>query len=142
MADKFLNVAIEGSAASEPVLKTLKAKPVQPSTSEHRPELTAANDWIMKWRATLSSVYKPRAMPAQLRAYALWHEQQLSVNAAAGILRDPPLKDATVAVYILESLIRERLPFQRRRITEVVECLPPLLKARYGFFLRRNGIEA
>ncbi|MCJ1262066.1 hypothetical protein MMC22_001935 [Lobaria immixta] len=216
MACEFLNVAVEDSAASEPVLKTPKTKPVQPSasepraeftaakdwekpkikpdpsscsepgpemtpandwktpqtnpaqpstseyrseltaandwktpktkpvqllTSEPRPEFTAANDWITRWRATHSSTYKPRVMPSQLRAYALWHEQQLDVTSAASILRDPPLKDTTVAAYILESLTKEGLPFQRKRITEVVEYLSLESRRRYSYFLRRIGME-
>lgn len=95
----------------------------------------------MQWRATLPPTYTVRAMPAQLRAYALWHEQRLDVNSVAWILRDPPLKDATVATYILESLIRERLPFQPERIKEVLERMYPPARPRYYYFFRRIGID-
>lgn len=133
----FRDLVIEDSTASRPISKTPKTRPLQPSTSKLGPEFNAANDWIMKWRGTLSPTYKPRAQPTQLRAYALWHEQQLDVNQAASILRDPPLKDTTVAAYIVQSLLMEGLPFKRNRIADVFECLHPISKSMYAYPLRR-----
>lgn len=140
-ACKFLNLAIQDSAASKPISKTPKTKPDTPSTLESRPELIAANEWIIKWRDALDPTYKPRATPRELRAYALWHEQLLGVTTAASVLRDPPLQDATVACYILESLIKEELPFLDERIKEVLSCIHPSYRAKYGYLLRGIGIN-
>ena len=140
LAHDFSNVALEDQSAPKSFLKSTKTKTSTSANIALSVELTAANEWIMEWRSTLSSSYKPRAFPAQLRAYALWHELQQSIIAAAGILRDPPLKESTVAVYVLEALRLEELPFVKERVVEVVQYIPESSRARYGGFLKKNGI--
>ncbi|MCJ1464074.1 hypothetical protein MMC07_002686 [Pseudocyphellaria aurata] len=153
MACEFRDTVIEGSTVSKPGLKRSqsrppqlgsqrsKRRPPQSSTLELRPELVAAEDWIVKWRGNLPPTYKPRARSCTLRAYALWHEQQLDVNEAASILRDPPLKDSTVAGYIAQCLYQERLPYQSRRISGVTECLDEEPKKLYGAYLKRLATD-
>lgn len=141
LAYDFLNVALEAPSASKPLSEKKKTKPAVSAKTALSAEFSAANDWVVQWRKTLSSSYKPRAFPAQLRAYALWHELKQSISTAAAILRDPPLKVSTVSAYVLEALRREKLPFDKERVREVVQHLPESSRARYGTFLKKNGIE-
>lgn len=140
IARDFINIAMEDFPAPALVLKTRKSKQDRTPTGTLGPELTAANDWVSHWRGTLSPSYKPRALTCQLRAYALWHEQQHQIPAAAAFLRDPPLQKATVAAYVIEALRSEKLPFEATRLVEVVKCLPESGQARYENFLKRCGV--
>lgn len=122
-------------------LEKIKRKSVKAAPNALPMEFIAANDWVAQWRKSLPSSYKPRALPTQLRAYALWHEMQQSVINAAAILRDPPLKASTVAAYILEALRLEKLPFEKERVMEVVQDLPESLRGKYKTLLEKNSIE-
>ena len=129
MARDFLNVAVEDapeSSKSQPKL----IKTQFPSAAS--PEVAAANEWVSYWRSTLPTNYKARATPANLRAYALWHHQDFAVPDVAALLRDPPLKEATVASYVLEAIRIERLPYAgRKRLNTVIEHLSKNLQGRY-----------
>ena len=140
LARDFLNVALEDPLAPKPLLKKTKTKPVELAVTMSNTDYTAANDWVLQWRKTLSPTYKPRAFPAQLRAYALWHEMQQPIIAAAAVLRDPPLKESTVATYVLDALRLEGLPFGKERIIEVIQFIPKTSQARYGTFFKKHGI--
>lgn len=104
------------------------------------PEIMMAEDWIEKWHTKRPASQKCLVLPSQLRAYSLWHEQQLDVSAAAALLRDPPLKKATVAAYVLDAIRFERLPFEKERIMPLVECLHFSGRYRYQAFLKSNEI--
>lgn len=138
MARDLLNVALEDSTAPQPVLKEPGSKVNKPLTATTIDEFAAANVWIAEWRQTLALKYKPRAFSSQLRACALWHEQQHGILAVAKILRDPPLKESTVAAYVLDALRSEGLPLNEARLVEVVECLSDVTKLRYRTFLKKN----
>jgi len=116
--------------------KTRHKPPPKPPT----PEYTTAQSWATTYRAALPFPHKPSASPASLRAYALWHEQGHTVPEAAALLRDPPLQNATVAVYVLEALRLEKLPFERGRLEALLGYVPMGGRGRYKGFLGGCGI--
>lgn len=113
MARDFMNLSLEDSSGKSPAPSSV-VDPTKP------PEVLAANVWVSEWKHALPASYKARAAPAQLRAYALWHHQAIDVPAAAGLLRDPPLLTTTVSGYILEAIRIEKLPFDQKRLGDVL----------------------
>ncbi|KAL8997168.1 MAG: hypothetical protein Q9169_003495 [Polycauliona sp. 2 TL-2023] len=81
---------------------------------------------------------KPRATPAFLRAYFLFHHHALSITDIASLLRQPPLQNTTVASYILEAARLDGLELQRERVGLCLELLPEKGKGRYRW-LRRGA---
>lgn len=102
-------------------------KPPRTSTSNASPkridppELVEANAWAEQHATSrLSPAGQPsnqRASASQLRAYHLWHHQELSASVVAATLRDPPLKTATAAGYIVQAVHFEELPFDEDRLS-------------------------
>ncbi|XXG99777.1 DNA polymerase delta small subunit Cdc1 [Hypoxylon texense] len=74
-----------------------------------------------------------RASFPSLRAYYMWHDQGLDPTTIAQLLRDPPLKTATVAGYILSAVQFEKLPVNRERLhLEITSHMPEAtLRARF-----------
>ncbi|KAF1984639.1 ribonuclease H-like protein, partial [Aulographum hederae CBS 113979] len=118
---------------SETSPTTLDAHPLpslSPTTSEPTPTdsnpsaFLAAEHWLTSFLTDLSSLpspRKPRAPLSNLRAYAIWHlHPALSLEDVAATLRDPPLKTATVATYIMEAVKSESLPVDEKRLKEVL----------------------
>lgn len=140
MARDFVDTAIEKLSPPSSEISTSEPKHRRGAVSVLGPEVSAANNWVIQWRSALSPDYKPRALTHQLRAYALWHEQQQAVTKTAALLRDPPLQAATVATYILEALRTERLPFEVTRLVQVLTYLPVSSQARYRSFLKKSGV--
>ena len=94
-----------------------KAANVPPSL-----ELSHANAWVERHnqsRDPQAVAGKTCAKAAELRAYALWHDQNLEVPAIAKLLRDPPLQSSTVVSYITKAVMIETLPYQVERIREI-----------------------
>lgn len=136
-----MNIATRHRAAPSKKARTkTKIKVVRHRRPNSRPEIMMAEDWIEKWHTKRSPTHKCLVMPSKLRAYSLWHEQQIDVSAAAALLRDPPLKKATVAAYVLDAIRLERLPFEKERIMPLVECLHLSGRYKYEAFLKRNDI--
>lgn len=135
LAHDFLNLKLK--PPRPPHAKPPGKPPPKPPT----PEYSTAQTWATTYRASLPSPRKPTASPASLRAYALWHEQKHTVPEAAALLRDPPLQNATVAVYVLEALRLEKLPFERGRLEEVLGYVPSGGAGRYRGFLSGVGVE-
>jgi hypothetical protein len=96
-------------------------------TRDKATEVITADTWVLEFRNSHSSnrevISRPRATPAQLRAYSLWHHQYIAVTSAAQLLRDPPLKTTTVGGYILEAIRLEKLPYDAVRLKEVLVML-------------------
>jgi len=67
----------------------------------------------------------------QLRAYALWHHAELELADIAKIWRDPPLKEGTVAMYLLEAIKNEKLPCNVQRAKAAVKHVPFHLQDRF-----------
>ncbi|KAI0157715.1 ribonuclease H-like protein [Xylariaceae sp. FL1272] len=72
-----------------------------------------------------SSRPKTRATFPQLRAYYLWHCYDLSPDAIAELVRDPPLKTATVVNYILCAVQSERLVVDGDRLRQLTDFMSP-----------------
>ncbi len=140
MARDFINGALANGAAPTSVVKGQESKHSGTFTYRIGSEIAAANAWIAQWHCSLPSGYKPRAMGYQLRAYALWHEQQHDIATVASFLRDPPLKLGTVVSYVLEALRRERLPFDATRLVEMVNRLPQPVHNIYASFFKSCGV--
>jgi exonuclease 3'-5' domain-containing protein 2 len=95
-----------------------------------------AETWVAAFKAenqvsdgtkTSSSTY---ATLSELRAYHVWHtNKDLDPSGVAQLLRKPPLKAGTVALYICNAVKKERLPVDRARYQkEVVKALPERLR--------------
>ena len=82
---------------------------------------------------------KPRATPAFLRAYFLFHHHALSITDIASLLRTPPLQNATVASYILEAARLDGLELERERVADCLEWLPEAGRGRYRWLGKRGG---
>ncbi|KAL9609671.1 MAG: hypothetical protein Q9167_005580 [Letrouitia subvulpina] len=142
---KFLNLAIEDSplttaTASSGIPKSLGSPP---SLSSH-PSVVAANNWVLAYRTDSpasgkNNNPKPRATPAFLRAYSLFHVQGKPVAEIAALLRNPPLKEATVAQYVLEAVKLERLDIEGPRLEECLGCLGDTARGRYRGLVKRTG---
>ena len=125
MARDFLDIELEDSEIKPSTTSRSAAR-----GSKKSPEFTAAEIWVTNWRSKLPPGYTSRAIPSQLRAYALWSEQGKEVSEVAEILRDPPLQATTVASYILEVIRLEKLPFSDHRLEKVWELLPARAQGR------------
>lgn len=126
--------------------KAPKRSDPQASSSTQHPATAAyltAQQWMTAYRASRpKDDEKLTAPPTALRAYALWHEQGFSVPETAAALRTPPLQDATVASYVLEALSKERLPYEKARLEDVVVgYLAGPARARFAGWLRRIGVS-
>ncbi|MCJ1474696.1 hypothetical protein MMC13_003356 [Lambiella insularis] len=119
MARDFMHLSIEDEAEKEIFAKETGAT-CDPTKA---PEVVAAESWVSEWKSALPGAYKPKASPAYLRAYALWHHQKLEVPEAARLLREPPLLTSTVSGYILEAIKVEELPYHEDRLSDVLEYL-------------------
>ncbi len=129
MAREFLDLAVEddtNSTTSPPKSATRTKPPPAPKAPKppKAPQIICAEEWVSAWRLSLPNSYKPRATPAYLRAYTLWHEQNLNVQEIAAILRKPPLQQSTVATYILEAIRLEKFDHNKDRIGDVLNLAP------------------
>ncbi|KAL8731773.1 MAG: hypothetical protein Q9166_003220 [cf. Caloplaca sp. 2 TL-2023] len=86
---------------------------------------------------TSQSSNKPRATPAFLRAYFLFHHHALSITDIASLLRDPPLQKSTVASYVLEAARLDGLELEKGRVEVCLECLDEGVKGKYRWLRGR-----
>jgi exonuclease 3'-5' domain-containing protein 2 len=132
------NIQIEDDAEQNSTSSTANNKPkmkstgsASPATSVPKPEsLVDAESWAFTHRAS-----NPPPSPSRnssstvtfsaLRVYALWYyNPSLSIPDIASMLRDPPLRNSTVAAYILDSVRLEKLPFEKERLRKVLQFVP------------------
>ena len=122
-----VNVA-EASTATNASPNLWRGSSKQESTVNDPAERGRANEqattWVQEWQAQRAESQQPRAKLASLRAYAIWHCQGREVAETAALLRDPPLRRTTVASYILEAVHLEKLPYDSKRIADVLGRLP------------------
>jgi hypothetical protein len=79
-----------------------------------------------------SSNFKITATPAALRAYYFWEHKKMDVTEIAALLREKPLKPATVASYVSECLQFSNMKFSDRgRLQALVKQLPRQARERY-----------
>ncbi|KAF2644294.1 hypothetical protein P280DRAFT_547095 [Massarina eburnea CBS 473.64] len=64
-----------------------------------------------------------RATVPPLRAYYIWHHQQMSIEDVGALLRYPPLANNTVANYILQAVQLEDLEFETERLKDALMVL-------------------
>ncbi|KAF2157135.1 ribonuclease H-like protein [Myriangium duriaei CBS 260.36] len=108
------------------------------------PRLVAVEAWASSYRSERlqrSPSTRWTARPAAIRAYALWHQHDLAPEEVAQLLRDPPLKVATINSYIIEAVALDRqLPFDLGRLRAVFESLPGVVAVRFKSLARTIGI--
>lgn len=89
------------------------------------PEIKRASYWADSYRKDLiNNGRELKAHHSQLKAYALWHNGGHDVKQIAKLWRDPPVKTSTVAMYLLEAIRVEGLPYHQERLSEVVKYIP------------------
>ncbi|CAI6341556.1 unnamed protein product [Periconia digitata] len=112
--------------------------PTTTATDEpsHPTPYTIATNWAQHYlNSTIpSTIPSPqtsriRATIPHLRAYHLWHIQNVSLEAIAHHLRDPPLAQSTVANYILQAISLERLVYEEDRLKDLVKSMPAALRS-------------
>jgi exonuclease 3'-5' domain-containing protein 2 len=129
------NIQIEDDAEQDSTSSTVKTKPKMRSThsasaatSVPRPQtLVDAESWALAYRASNppSRNSSTTVTFSALRVYALWYyNPSLSIPDIASMLRDPPLRNSTVAAYILDSVRLEKLPFEKERLKKVLQVVP------------------
>ncbi|KAF1815988.1 ribonuclease H-like protein, partial [Eremomyces bilateralis CBS 781.70] len=95
-------------------------------------ELKSADDWISNYSNALPNGQTLKSSRSALRAYVLWHVSGMEPAKVASVLRQPPLKVATVCTYILESTKAENLEYDKGRLENVLrEGIPENLWWRY-----------
>jgi exonuclease 3'-5' domain-containing protein 2 len=132
------NIQIEDDADQNFTSSAVKTKPKMKSTDSTSPNtpppkpqpLVDAESWALAHRASSPSA-SASGNPAStvafsaLRVYALWYSNSsLSIADIASMLRDPPLRNSTVAAYILDSIRLEKLPFDKERLRKVLKTIP------------------
>jgi hypothetical protein len=113
-----------------PRVKVPKAEKAEKAT-----EVLAAERWVDEWKLTLPNGHKTRASYPNLRAYAMWHTQDIAPPAVAELLKIQPM---TVVNYILEAVRLEGLPFNEQKLRELLGKLPEsIAKGRYKVLFTR-----
>lgn len=112
----------------------------------HSPEYNLATTWAREYlqstvpSPTSTAPSRIRATVPHLRAYHLWHRQNLPLNDIASHLRDPPLSHSTVAGYILQAVTLERLDYDKETMREVMLDMPTALrKGRWKWMAEKVG---
>jgi hypothetical protein len=100
-------------------------------TDEYSSQINTAGEWAATYTSTFASQASHSLSKSQLRAYALWHHGALDVGDIARIWRDPPLKEGTVATYILDAIRIEKLPCDVERAKAAHEYVPSQMKDKF-----------
>lgn len=92
--------------------------PAPPRSDSYVDELEKANKYVDALRCSGYGNLSPQA----LRAYSLWHEQELDIPIVASVLRKPPIQNRTVVTYIIDTLshLPEHLHCPSRKILKIV----------------------
>jgi hypothetical protein len=136
----------ESASAVEVVAPT--SQPPQLATTPFKsPEYLLADSWAQSY--LFDSIPPPSATAApsrirasipHLRAYHLWHHQNLSLDAIARHLRNPPLAESTVCSYILQAISFEKLEYGREDVKVVLRALPLSVRmGRWWWFVEKVG---
>lgn len=98
------------------------------------PELELAN----RFATSFSQYSTKRVAPQALRAYSLWHEQEMSIQNIASTLRQPPIQYRTVITYICDAIAVADLSHEPRKVLEFasVYSYQPFIKAHKDLFER------
>ena len=119
-----LNAATSLSSQSHTTLET---------EEEKKQRILRAEAWLAVWKDGRKAAGQSlRASSAALKAYSLWHHQNLEMDQVASVVRNPPIKQTTVSTYILEAIMFERLPFSKPRVKLVLDGVPLQMRKRYA----------
>lgn len=122
------------ASSLEPAIPEQKPRPITLSS----PAVGAAETWAQTFRNGLPTTHNLKTKQAHLRAYHLWHHQDHDCKEVASLLRDPPLSVTTVASYVMQAVAEGReLPYDKERITTVLELLPSSVRSRYWWIVER-----
>ncbi|KAL9091699.1 MAG: hypothetical protein Q9165_004775 [Trypethelium subeluteriae] len=101
-------------------------------------QLSSADAWAEDWMRRLPEGTKRKSRHRQLQAYALWHQQGMSIRNIAATLKSPPLSPNTVTSYILDVIRDEELPFDTARLRDMLPNLHQTwVSRRYWSLLQR-----
>ena len=78
---------------------------------------------------------------ANLRAYHLWHHQQLEPSEIIHVLRDPPLKKLTVVGYVCEAVYCGNLPADPHQLLQLCSIGPGPIKPQHQVIHRAAARE-
>jgi hypothetical protein len=107
-------------------------------TDKFSTQINTAGEWMATYTSSFSEeTGGPALSKSQLRAYALWHHGALDIADIARIWRDPPLKQATVATYILDAIMAGKLPCDIDRAKEAHSLISAQFKDRYRSLMAR-----
>ncbi|RPA91144.1 hypothetical protein L873DRAFT_1819984 [Choiromyces venosus 120613-1] len=97
------------------------------------PEVEMASSWATSFLGALAgSGIEAKAQHPQLKVYSLWHDGKHSVEKIAELCRNPPLKETTVVMHILEAIQLENLPYDDRGLAELRKRIPkPFMHGKY-----------
>ncbi|KAK2019552.1 exonuclease [Colletotrichum eremochloae] len=126
------SLELEPEGGRQSIAESIRAAPATaPKQHQKDPRVAAADEQLVRYRATIRTL---RATPSAVRSYYIWRNNaDLTPDAIAKILRDPPLQTNTVLSYILEAIKLEKLPFDKKRMrNEILHLLPKeVLQGRY-----------
>ncbi|KAI5251733.1 ribonuclease H-like protein [Aureobasidium subglaciale] len=101
----------------------------------------AAEKWLGQWESNLAPERKGKNTPTNIRAYALWQIQGLTLQQVAEAMRQPPLALTTVASYVLEVVKSESLSYDSARLQEALDILPSVAHWRYRSLILKTRSE-
>ncbi|KAG8623619.1 hypothetical protein KVT40_008595 [Elsinoe batatas] len=94
--------------------------------------IATVDEWVSQYRAERVKRNIITAKRASLRVYGLWQQHGLSPAELAILLRDPPLKQSTIASYIVEAVAYDKdLPRDPARWKAVRNSVPDYVLKRY-----------
>ncbi|KAI0166836.1 ribonuclease H-like protein [Hypoxylon sp. FL1284] len=110
--DAVEEAELEAAPATTPAVTPVKPKKTPSGPKDSRIEI--AEDRVACYKKAHPGGF--RATVPHLRAYYMWHDQGLEPATIAQLLRDPPLKTATIVGYILSAVQLEKLPVNEERL--------------------------
>jgi hypothetical protein len=138
----------DGEAQEPTRAPTPAFKPLAIPTDEtsHSPEYDLATTWARGYlqstipSPTSTAPSRIRATIPHLRAYHLWHHQNLSLDDIASHLRAKPLSHNTVTGYILQAVSLERLEYDKEAMKAMMMDMPTgLRKGRWKWMAEKVG---
>ncbi|KAK4203731.1 putative Werner syndrome ATP-dependent helicase [Triangularia verruculosa] len=129
----------------KPAAAPKKEKPAAAPKKEKHPLFAEADIWAAQYRVANPCPEDNPTTAAkhyEVRMYYLWHRNpDLDVPTLCAIPRDPPLQLPSVVAYILRAIRRERLPYNKTKLIELLEAQQRSVPAsvRFGdkIFLER-----
>ena len=153
MARDFMNISIEDDSERLDSTTLTPSSPAPtisrtPSSKRKPPPalsatLQAAHAWVLDHQQSKPSrdPPAPKAMPTELRAYYIWYKLGKDVSEVAAELRTPPLLDTTVAGYVINAVLYEKLDFEPEKLLGVFKIADGALFRRVGRKAATEGLR-